>query len=176
MAIIIQKKRGRRCDLVIIPTRPLKDMLERHVDRLDLHLKKPTTCLVKQPFWRKKPSHEEIIKMLMLTIEVRRIRPGERSYAIPNQKFPNIKCREFNTDRGIHVPVAGPFDGVFRINFTLILGGAQRTIKELKNYEKWTLYKTIRGEKRKIENTIKKIEEKFEEINIFMAIHIHPAR
>lgn len=167
MVLIIKKIRGKRCDVILIPKRPLNDMLERHVDRIDLVRSRPNTCIVKED-GISKLSHGQAIKLLLETLQRQRILEGERRYPIPHHLFEDLICRDFEWPGR---PIGGTFEGDFKINFIRVKGEGKKAISEAQSYESLNMFEII-----KIKNTFRGIGGRCEKVFVFLAHHIYPAR
>ena len=159
-----------RCDILLIPQRPLNDMLERHVDRFHLSRNRENTCIVTgAPQWIGVPTHNRVIKFLIESLKKERVREGERRYRMDHKNFPNLKCKSFvypNTG------VSNVYEGDFVINFIRIRGGRRLAIREIERNE----YELLDPDERiKIRNTINKIANEYKISLIFLAHHMHPA-
>lgn len=167
MVLIKKKIVGKRCDVVLIPKRPLFDMLSRHVEREYLAERKNTCIVNSKNNWTGKPRNKEVVRLLMESLDREILKEGERPYAIPHHLFRHLKCRDFDKEGNI---VSEPFEGDFRIRLIKIHGRSNVAIRELRNYEPIGPFETI-----KIRNTLKKIEKKCEKESIWLVHHVHPA-
>jgi hypothetical protein len=77
MVLIVKKQSHKRCDLILVPKRILNDFLDKHVARQHLNAHNPNTCMVNSDDkWIGKPSHSEVMKLLLDTLQKQRILEG----------------------------------------------------------------------------------------------------
>ena len=155
MVLIIKKvPLGKRHDVILIPKRPLFDMLEKHVARKGLAKGKPNTCIVtSKDGWTGKPNLNLVVAMIMETLKHQRVLEGENRYPLPSTPFftYNLKCREFDWKR---MPIAREFRGDFVFNVQIISDkNKEIVINELQSYEKFGMVERL-----KIRHIFKEIE------------------
>ncbi|MBR9683623.1 hypothetical protein GOV03_03725 [Candidatus Woesearchaeota archaeon] len=170
MVIIVKKITPKRCDVILIPAKPLNNMLVRHVARIGLAQGRGNTCIVtSKKDWKGKPSYKEVVKILLETVKKQKIVDGRGKYAIPQHLFHNLKCRTFDASG---VAVSKTYNGKLVIDFKRIKGKGKLVTKEIQNKS----YENMGPiERLKIKNTFKKIEGKCEKEFVFVVEHIHPA-
>ncbi|MBU0666828.1 MAG: hypothetical protein ABIC91_03740 [Nanoarchaeota archaeon] len=164
--IKIKISRKKRC-FILIPERVLDNMLDRHVDRVGL-AERYNTCLVckKHGAWYKRPTHRQVVELLLESLEHFNICAGERHYSIPHHLFLHIKCRNFLPDG---YPATDAEDGYFKINFKKINGGGPLALKEVRKYGE-----IHNREANKITNTLKKDYLLYDD-SVWLVHHITPA-
>lgn len=184
--IIVKAPVGKRHDIILIPERPLLDMLERHVARKGLAKGRPNTCIVTyKKNWTGIPEYKVIVELLTNTIKENRMLEGENWYPIIYksglQDLSNyLRCLVFSGDRrepmGDKLNSKGnvkrdTFPGYFVISLIRIRGRSKAAIKEIRHYESIGII-----ERFKLKKAFKEIETLSGNEMVFFARHIHPAR
>ena len=188
MVLIIIKKApvGKRHDIILIPERPLLDMLEKHVARKGLAKGRSNTCIVTyKKNWTGIPKYKDIVELLTNTIKENRMLEGENLYPIIYQSgFQDLsnylRCLVFSGDRrepiGDKLDSKGKvkrdtFPGYFVINLVRIRGKSKAAIKEIKRYEPIGMMARL-----KLKKAFKEVETLSGNEMVFFARHIHPVR
>lgn len=170
MVIVVTKRVGNRIDIIFIPAQPLNDMLVRHVDRIGLANRSNTCIVTPDNGWTGIPSHADVIKSLLLTINTHRMLEGEHAYPIPRSD--KIRCKNFDL---MGNPISAEFEGDFLLNLIRIHGGGPKSIAEIQSYEL-----VNPSEREKILNTFRKFPDAFVPHSkfkafVFLVHHLTPA-
>lgn len=166
MALIVRRITAKVCYIILVPLRPVLDMIDRHVHRKSLKADCDTTCIVSNNDgnWTGKPTCKEVVGLLLESL-ASRMRPveGENSYPFASD---DLMCRSF---RPPNWAVSEPYKGDFIINLVRIKGRARASIALLQKYEELN-----KAETTKIENLFRKIADKCAKEIVLVLHHIHP--